>query len=112
MFQFGLSSHHVLWYVRCRYSPLSEMPGKISCWMPTVQMRLYSRAEMSGVRVGLELDPKLVFEMAPISQFWAMPSQFVPYGSSRLPMASIAQASPAAFIVQSYHSRSSSRRNP
>ena len=46
--------------------------------MPTVQMRLYSRAVMSGSRVGLELEPKLVFEMAPISQFWATPSQLVP----------------------------------
>ena len=80
--------------------------------MPTVQMRLYSRAEMSGIRVGSDADPKLVFEMAPISQFWAMPSQFVPYGLSRLPMASMAQASPAAFIVQSYQSRLSLRRKP
>ena len=54
------------------------MPGKTSCWMPTVQMRLNSRALMSGIRVGSELEPKLEFEMAPISQFWATPSQLVP----------------------------------
>ena len=72
--QLGLSSHHVSWNVRRRYSPLRDSPGTISRWTPTVQMRLCSRAVMAGNRVGTETDPKACDPRGPISQFWAMPS--------------------------------------
>ena len=71
-----LSSANVLWYVRCRYSALTDRPGTTSCWMPTVQMRLYSRGKLarSGFRVGLVGTPKVVDDRGPISQSWAMSS--------------------------------------
>ena len=69
-------------------------------------MRLRSRAVMSCSRLGVEIDPKVDDSRGPISQFWAMPSWLLPYGSRP------EQALPPAVMWQSHQSRPSPARNP